>query len=87
MKVIVKFKDDEVGILPNASYDVFTDFMPWCGANDIEYDKYLSKNNMVELNSYRSDCTDELILEFIYCDGRKLKFKCIEDSENLQEDN
>ena len=81
-KCKIKFNDEEVAILPDVSYDKFTEYMPWSGANDTAYDEYLRQNNMVHLDRYRSDCTNEIILEFSYADGRVMKFKCIYDSDN-----
>jgi len=70
-------------LLPDISYDKFTEYMFDSGSSDVEYNKYLGDNNMVELTDFNSQTTDEIVLivedSFM---GRVLKFKCVYDSDN-----
>ena len=79
----IKFDDGTEYILPDVSYEKFTEHMFKSGSSDVEYDKYLRENNMKELTDFNGESTGEitLIVEQPYR-GRVLKFKCVYDSDN-----
>ena len=79
----IKFEEGDEYILPDISYDKFTEYMFVSGSSDIEYGKYLRENNMVELTDFNSESTHEitLVVEQEWR-GRVLSFKCVYDSDN-----
>lgn len=82
LKIVFDSEETEIR-LPDISYDKFikSDLYK-SGSSDIEYDNYLSENNMIELSDYNSDTLKEITLidEQPYR-GRVLKFKIVYDSD------
>jgi hypothetical protein len=80
--------DDKELILPDLSYDSFTNncSLYKYGASDLEYAKYLRNKGMVELSSFNAGFLKDSILTFTSDDGERiLKFKLIEDSDDNHE--
>ena len=70
-------------MLPDVSYEKFSEYIFDCGCSDVEYDNYCRKNNMKSLTDFNGESTNEitLVIEQPYR-GRVLKFKCVYDSDN-----
>lgn len=79
----INFDDGEQYNYPDMSYDKFVDHMFTQSSSDVEYDKYLRENNMVNLTDFNGESTGEITLIIEQSNrGRVLKFKCIYDSDN-----
>ena len=92
-KVKIRHLDGEEINCPDISYDKFLEFM-WSkgienihGTSDIDYYDYLRRNNMMKVTDLNFQTTPEieLIIEEDWS-GRVLKFKCIYDSDNEEEE-
>ena len=84
----ILFDDGVEYALPDISYDKFIELDKYEGGSDIEYDKYLLENGMVDLTDFNSNSTNEITLidEHPYR-GRVLKFRLIYDSDKDHEFN
>ena len=83
-KIKIVFPDGNHKELPDLSYDRFSNSVLYVsGFSDMEYDRYLYENGMMEITDLNSATTGkiELVVEHPFR-GRVLKFKCIYDSNN-----
>lgn len=80
----VVFDDGDEFRLPDLSYDKFINSELFVGGlSDIEYDKYLRENGMVELSDFNSQSTNEItLIDEQPFRGRVLKFRLVYDSDN-----
>jgi len=80
----ILFDDGEEFHLPDISYDKFENSELYKGgSSDVEYDKYLSENGMIELSDFNSESTNEITLIYEQPHiGRVLKFRLVYDSDN-----
>lgn len=69
--------------LPDLSYDKFLNSELFVGGcSDVEYDNYLCENNMVELSSFSSECTNKItLIDEQPFRRRVLKFRLVYDSD------
>lgn len=80
----VVFDDGDEFRLPDLSYDKFINSELYAdGSSDIEYEKYLRENGMVELSDFNSQSTNEItLIDEQPFRGRVLKFRLVYDSDN-----